>query len=584
MGAAYPAYGPNHGYSASFAAAPGTHQACVYGINVGPGVNSLIECHTVVTTGNPFGVLEDVSFDPSGQIEASGWTIDPDTANNINVKFFVNGQDAGQAAAADSRGDVAAIFPEYGGQHGFTAYLPKLPGDNQVCAYGVNTGSGADALLGCKTIRVGLENFPAAPPPAGRHYYWTYFDGLGATDWLLFANPASSSRNLGVDLNMQGRSLNLALTGSPAIQPGQTLATSFGGIAGGPVVATSLTGDPAVVSQRILWAGNSLEEVPGMEEGKKSSHFYWPWYDMATPGYSDWVLVANPSPADSVHVEISFRDRGDGSLVVASSDLAPGAIWTPVFPGRMGGPVEVKAFLTGGAWPDDARDVVASQRVLSNYGRAFNEVPGIPAGELADSYIWTWYDMRTPGFTNWVLIANPDPTNSVTYQIRIGGVPQPCPPGGCAIEGGAMVTPVFPGLMEGPVEVTASAPVICSQRVLAGPSFEEVPGYPAAALVSDYHWTWYDMKSPQSTNWILIANPADNPVNYQIRIGGADVPAAMGGSGTISPHGKVTPQFPGMMNGPVEVVSTGGNVMVSQRVLWSGYFNEVLGTVLPGPS
>jgi len=31
---------------------------------------------------------------------------------------------------------------------------------------------------------------------------------------------------------------------------------------------------------------------------------------------------------------------------------------------------------------------------------------------------------------------------------------------------------------------------------------------------------------------------------------------------------------------PVEVTSSGGNVMSSQRVLWNGYFNGVLGTVL----
>ena len=134
--------------------------------------------------------------------------------------------------------------------------------------------------------------------------------------------------------------------------------------------------------------------------------------------------------------------------------------------------------------------------------------------------------------------------------------------------------------MTGPVEVTASANVIASQRVIFGPSFEEVPGYPSSALTTDYHWTWYDQKSAGSTNWVLVANPGDTQVTYQIKIAGQVMPTTLGNPGTIPAHGKVAPTFPGTMDGPVEVVSNGGNVIASQRVLWNGFFNEVLGTVL----
>lgn len=47
-------------------------------------------------------------------------------------------------------------------------------------------------------------------------------------------------------------------------------------------------------------------------------------------------------------------------------------------------------------------------------------------------------------------------------------------------------------------------------------------------------------------------------------------------SGNLAPGQKVTPTFPGTMAGPVEV-TTSGPVMASQRVLWKGYFNEVVG-------
>jgi hypothetical protein len=47
VGAVYPAYGPNHGYSASAAASPGQHTVCVYGINIGAGGNQLLGCRVV---------------------------------------------------------------------------------------------------------------------------------------------------------------------------------------------------------------------------------------------------------------------------------------------------------------------------------------------------------------------------------------------------------------------------------------------------------------------------------------------------------------------------------------------------------
>ena len=47
VGAAYPEYGPSHGYTATVAASSGSHQVCVYAINVGFGGNNLISCRTV---------------------------------------------------------------------------------------------------------------------------------------------------------------------------------------------------------------------------------------------------------------------------------------------------------------------------------------------------------------------------------------------------------------------------------------------------------------------------------------------------------------------------------------------------------
>jgi len=435
-----------------------------------------------------------------------------------------------------------------------------------------------------------------------RDYYWTWYDNFYMKNWVLMANPSGASSILKFDLSIAGQPQNLApfsFNGfaTAEVPAGKTLAPKIDGLIGGPVKATSNTGGRAIVSQRSL-QGNSLEEVLGVDATKLSDHFYWTWYDQLSPGYRNWILIANPSASETVRAEININ----GSLMQNKLDpaapdynqyyfeIAPGKNALPTFQGVMGGPVEVKAYLKGGSWPTNKRNVIASQRVLSNNGTAFNEVPGIPANELSSSYEWTWYDGQSSGFRNWILVANPN-GNDVTYQVKIAGALMPChgtAPGtadavstSCTLTPGQNETPQYPGTMNGPVEVISTGGnIIASQRITAGPSFEEVPGYPAAALTNDYHWTWYDGQSAGARNWIMIANTGSSQVTYQIKIAGQIMATSSANPGVIPAGGKVVPEFPGTMNGPVEVISTGGNIMVSQRALWNGYFNEVLGTVL----
>jgi hypothetical protein len=46
VGAVYPPYGPLHGYIDSVPVAPGTHTICVFGVNTGPGTDSLLGCRS----------------------------------------------------------------------------------------------------------------------------------------------------------------------------------------------------------------------------------------------------------------------------------------------------------------------------------------------------------------------------------------------------------------------------------------------------------------------------------------------------------------------------------------------------------
>ena len=156
---AFPGYGSAHGFNTTIPAAAGPHQVCAYGINVGTGnSNPLLGCRTVVVpNGNPFGSLDAVTAGP-GSISVAGWAIDPDTTAPIQVHVYVDGK--GTAVTADgARPDVAAAHPGYGPAHGYSLTTQAVGGLHQVCAYGINVGSGGNVLLGCQSVEVSHQPF-----------------------------------------------------------------------------------------------------------------------------------------------------------------------------------------------------------------------------------------------------------------------------------------------------------------------------------------------------------------------------------------------------------------------------------------
>lgn len=170
-------------------------------------------------------------------------------------------------------------------------------------------------------------------------------------------------------------------------------------------------------------------------------------------------------------------------------------------------------------------------------------------------------------------------------------------PGGVDLAPGQTATVMIPGKVDGPVEVltvrhNSGIPLnsIVSQRTLWGPSFEEVPGFPYLSLPSLYYWTWYDQQSAGVSNWVQVANPdGANPLHYEITIAGQDpAPGPTCSKGTLAAGEMTNCQFPDKMNGPVKVqawnpIKTAPmDIVASQRVIWNGYFNEVMGTELSG--
>ena len=153
---AYPLYGASHGFSATVTGPAGTSDVCAYAIDTNGGANTLLGCKSVTLTEQsnaaPIGSFDAVVAS-SGAVRVEGWAIDPDTIGPIAVHVYVDG--VGRATTAGlSRPDVATVFPAFGPLHGFIVTVPASPGTHTVCAYGINSGVGDNALLGCRQVIV----------------------------------------------------------------------------------------------------------------------------------------------------------------------------------------------------------------------------------------------------------------------------------------------------------------------------------------------------------------------------------------------------------------------------------------------
>ena len=115
IGAAYPPYGPNHGFDAVVPVGGGN--VCVYVVNVGFGAPvRLLGCKVLVGPA-PIAAIESIARVPGG-VRVIGWAIDPDSADPVPVHVYAGG--VGVPILADKvRPNFSQYFPGYGDAHGF---------------------------------------------------------------------------------------------------------------------------------------------------------------------------------------------------------------------------------------------------------------------------------------------------------------------------------------------------------------------------------------------------------------------------------------------------------------------------------
>ncbi|MBE0429920.1 MAG: hypothetical protein IBX61_08630, partial [Thermoleophilia bacterium] len=287
--------------------------------------------------------------------------------------------------------------------------------------------------------------------------------------------------------------------------------------------------------------------------------YYFTWYDQSTSDLRNWVLMVNPATGQATARAAALV----GGISQFDRELAAGApAATPQFPGIMGGPVAVNA--TG--------PLITSQRVL--YKNSFNEIPGVRKDDLESVYYFTWYDSNPANGMRgaWILIGNQGSTTA-QVEVYIGGALK----GTYSVPAGGKVTPSYANTTGGPLKVisTNGQPLIVSQRILYLNSFNEVLGVPGSRLGSEYDFTWYDSRRENymKGNWILISNQDSGSATVEVFIGGRRM-----GTYNIPEGATITPQYEGVMDGPVKVISTNGKkLIVSQRILFKNSFEEFQG-------
>jgi hypothetical protein len=106
---------------------------------------------------NPTGGLSSSSsLGTWGYYSISGWTIDWDTVNPLQVSLVLDGVVSQTKTANTAYSGLNASHPGYGDNHGYSFYTTKstVKGTHTVCVRATNVGGGADANLWCSSYVV----------------------------------------------------------------------------------------------------------------------------------------------------------------------------------------------------------------------------------------------------------------------------------------------------------------------------------------------------------------------------------------------------------------------------------------------
>jgi len=401
--------------------------------------------------------------------------------------------------------------------------------------WNLNYGGGAPELWSALATHFALlpglpGNASACPGNASAMVSWTPGPNPGrpVTSYQVTASPG------GATTSVPGGATLATVTG---LTPGtaytfsvQAVSSAGAGVGASTVAVTPTAAPPASIA-------------------------YLNWFDKASPGMVN----------DNIHIVDTGSTPNSGCVIVSGKAVAywaanPGLENVVSLPtGTIGGPVLVTV--------NSGPGILASQRV--QYYSSFNENLSESAAQATATSFFNWFDNASPGMAGDAIhVTNPGGA-AANVTVSLPGAPSQT----ASVAAGSEAFLSFPkGTIGGPVTVSASQPILASQRVVYNSSFNEVWAMNAGQAATTSYFNWYDKASPgMVADNINLLNPGATAASVTVSVPGTTaktVSVAAGAEGVVS--------FPaGTIGGAVKVSST-QPVLASQRVQYYQSFNETL--------
>jgi IPT/TIG domain/Cysteine-rich secretory protein family len=419
------------------------------------------------------------------------------------------------------------------------------------------------------TWRGGVIVFPQSPLQNGVKYVvaltvnaqpYTWSFTVGALTPLCNPGPGGAPTVKSIDVSAGpisgGTTVTVSgcgFTGATGVKFGTSPATSYNFVSDSRVTAVSPAHAVGTIDMTVTTAmGTSAITVADQFRYAPLS-WYFQWFDLATPGMvGDNIHLLNVSGATA---NITLTLPGASAINVALQ--AGQETYVSFGRGHIGGPVVVNS----------DQQVIVSQRV--QYFQSFNEVWAMTAAQAATVSYINWFDRASAGMVgDNIHVLNPGTASSVVTVTLGSNTPITF-----TLGAGQETHVTFPaGQIGGPVKISATLPVLASQRVQYYQTFNEVVARSATLASTESMFNWFDRASAGMVgDNIHVLNPGTSTANVTVTLPGAPnigpFPLQAGQETYVS-------FAPGEIGGPVTITSS-LPVLASQRVQYFQSFNEV---------
>ena len=285
------------------------------------------------------------------------------------------------------------------------------------------------------------------------YFYPEYIVNSTRKSWILVGNPSETLTNVMIDVGGEQR-------GPFEIPAGgriSKLFTDLGTTNRGPV---KVTAESNIYSSQINSIFETYNQIQGIKLPDLTTEYFYPEYIVGR-GRNSWLLVGNPS--ESLTASVTFDIGGE---IRGPYLLQPGENISKIFydlqPGNRG-PVKILA----------DQNIYSSQ--ISSINEAFYQMVGLEVNSLKNKYFYPEYIVDDFGRSSWIIFSNPSLTESITINIKIGGItksPLILSPG----ENSSQIYLDLGTVNKGPVEVSSVHDFYTVQINKINSSFYVVPG------------------------------------------------------------------------------------------------------------